>query len=58
MYIFLIIIAVIVAIGIIFLNQPKFGKNPRAERLARIEKSKNYKDGTISKSIRNTSTYF
>lgn len=45
MYIFLIIIAVIVAIGIIFLNQPKFGKNPIAERLARIEKSKNYKDG-------------
>lgn len=34
-----------VVVGLIFINQPKFGKNPSGERLARVEKSTNYKDG-------------
>ena len=29
----------------LFINQPSFGRLPRGERLARIERSPNYRDG-------------
>lgn len=45
MYLFLVVIALLVVLGVWFINQPQFGKNPSGERLARIEKSPNYKDG-------------
>lgn len=41
----LIVISVILIGGIIFLNLPQFGRSPRGERLERIKKSPNYKDG-------------
>ena len=43
-----IILSVIVLISIsviIFINQPQFGKTPRGERMERIKKSPNYRDG-------------
>ncbi len=47
MYILFVIVLVIV-IGIFaFLGHPKFGKLPKDERLARIQKSPNYKDGAF-----------
>lgn len=33
------------AAGLIFVNQPKFGRSPRGKRLERIERSPNYRDG-------------
>ncbi len=45
MYLFLAIIALLIVVGVWFVNQPQFGKNPSGERLARIEKSPHYKDG-------------
>ncbi len=45
LYITLILIAVLVVGLLIFINQPKFGKNPSGERLERIKKSPNYQDG-------------
>ena len=44
MIILLLIIALLVAI-FIFMQQPKFGKVPTGERLERIKKSPNYRDG-------------
>ncbi|HRX11522.1 MAG TPA: MBL fold metallo-hydrolase [Draconibacterium sp.] len=42
-------IVAIVAIAIfVFLRQPKFGKLPAGDRLARIEKSPNYKNGSFT----------
>lgn len=39
-------IVVLVAVaGIVFVNQPSFGKSPRGERLERIKQSPHYKDG-------------
>lgn len=43
--VFLIIIAVLVISTLLFLQMPKFGQYASGERLARIEKSPNYKDG-------------
>lgn len=45
MYLFLAILALILVVGVWFINQPKFGKNPSGERLERIKKSPNYQDG-------------
>lgn len=45
LYIFLGVILLVLISGIIVLNLPVFGKIPSGERLARIEKSPNYKDG-------------
>ena len=39
------IIVIIAVITVIVLNQPKFGKLPKGERLQRIKQSENYKDG-------------
>ena len=48
MYIILSITAAIVLSGIvIFMNQPNFGRKPRGERLERVKKSSNYKDGAF-----------
>ncbi|MCD8183966.1 MAG: MBL fold metallo-hydrolase [Bacteroides sp.] len=42
----IIAIVVVVTIAVIaFVNQPRFGRLPRGERLERIEKSPHYKDG-------------
>lgn len=43
----LILIVAIVAGAIIFMQQPQFGKAPSGERLERIKKSKNYRDGAF-----------
>lgn len=40
-----IVIALLVGIGLIFMQQPKFGKLPNAERQQHIKNSPNYKDG-------------
>ncbi|WOC50708.1 MBL fold metallo-hydrolase [Bergeyella porcorum] len=45
MYLFLAIVALILVVGIWFINQPQFGKNPSGKRLERIKKSPNYQDG-------------
>lgn len=41
----LIIIAVLAVATVIFMQHPKFGKQPSGERLERIKQSPNYKDG-------------
>lgn len=45
MYIIVIALVVLAAAIVLYLNQPKFGRAPRGERLARIERSVNYRDG-------------
>jgi L-ascorbate metabolism protein UlaG (beta-lactamase superfamily) len=45
MIILLTVIALLCATVAIFLNQPSFGRLPQGERLARIEKSPNYRNG-------------
>lgn len=39
------LIALLIIAGIVFVNQPSFGRNPKGERLERIKRSANYKDG-------------
>lgn len=39
------IIIVLVGVGVLFMNQPQFGRAPRGERLERIRQSSHYKDG-------------
>ena len=43
--VFVSIIAVVALIAVIILSQPKFGRTPRGERLARSQKSWHYQDG-------------
>lgn len=45
MYIALILLAITAALITWYMNQPKFGRAPRGARLARIERSPNYRDG-------------
>ena len=45
MLIFLGIACLLAAAVALFINQPSFGRLPRGERLARIERSPNYRDG-------------
>ena len=47
LWIVLSIVVVIAIVGIVFVNQPSFGRIPRGERLARIERSPNYRDGAF-----------
>lgn len=47
MVIFLAIILILVITTFVFLKQEKFGKLPSGERLARIEKAENYKNGSF-----------
>lgn len=44
--ILVLVIALVVGV-LIFIQQPQFGKAPSGERLERIKKSKNYKDGAF-----------
>jgi len=44
-WIILSVLAVLMVSVIVFLNQPKFGRLPRGERLERIKNSPNYRDG-------------
>ena len=39
LWIILSIVVVMAIVGIVFVNQPSFGRIPRGERLARIERS-------------------
>lgn len=51
-----IIISIIVIVGIaglVFVNQPSFGRTPRGERLERIKKSPHYRDGQF-RNLHNT----
>ncbi len=43
----LIILILLLGAGLIFINTPQFGRAPQGDRLARIEKSKNFKDGVF-----------
>src|ERR1700761_640749 len=45
MMIFLVIVLVFIGLVFAFMQQSKFGKEPAGERLERIKKSPNYKDG-------------
>ena len=45
MVIFLLIIAVLAIVIFVYMQQPLFGKAPSGQRLERIKKSPNYKDG-------------
>jgi len=47
MIIALLIITILVATVYLFMQQPQFGKIPSGERLERIKKSPNYKDGAF-----------
>lgn len=49
------VIAVAAIVGIIFINRPDFGRTPRGERLERIKKSPNYRDGQFH-NLHNTLT--
>jgi len=54
---FLVVLSIVGVIGIAgvgILNQPQFGKIPSGERLERIEKSPNYKDGHFQNEIPTT----
>lgn len=44
-WIVLVIVAVPAIIGVLFINQPSFGRIPRGERLERVKQSPHYKDG-------------
>ena len=39
------VIALLAVSVIVFINQPSFGRTPRGERLERVMKSPNYRDG-------------
>jgi L-ascorbate metabolism protein UlaG (beta-lactamase superfamily) len=47
MMIFLVVVAVIVLITILFFKLPAFGRKPTGQRLQRIQQSSNYKDGAF-----------
>lgn len=47
LWIVLSIVVIMTIVGIVFVNQPSFGRIPRGERLARIERSPNYRDGAF-----------
>ena len=54
---FLVILSIVGVVGIAgigILNQPQFGKIPSGERLERIEKSPNYKDGHFQNETQTT----
>lgn len=45
-------LVIVIVIGtLIFINTPKFGKSPSGERLAHIEQSPNYREGTFQNQI-------
>lgn len=56
LYIIIIAIAVLVIATMLFMQQASFGKNPTGERLERIKKSKNYRDGAFQ-NIHNTPNF-
>lgn len=39
------VIALLAVSVVVFINQPSFGRTPRGERLERVMKSPNYRDG-------------
>lgn len=47
MILFSLLVVLLVGSGCLYLNQPQFGRLPKGERLDRISKSPNYRDGTF-----------
>lgn len=47
MIVFLAVAALLVAAIALFMNRPEFGRAPRGERLERIRRSPNYRDGAF-----------
>lgn len=47
MIVFLAVAALLVAAIALFMNRPEFGRAPRGERLERIWRSPNYRDGAF-----------
>lgn len=47
MIIILSLIVLLFAVGVVVLQHPKFGKNPKGERLERIKKSPHYREGNF-----------
>lgn len=45
MWIILSVTILVILAGVIFINQPKFGRTPQGERMERIRESPNYRDG-------------
>lgn len=45
LWIILSVILLLIIAGVVFINQPQFGKNPGVERLERIKNSPHYRDG-------------
>ena len=45
MWVILSVIVLSAVVGVVFVNMPQFGRLPRGERLARIERSAHYRDG-------------
>jgi L-ascorbate metabolism protein UlaG (beta-lactamase superfamily) len=45
MWIIFSIVAMVIAIVVIFINQPKFGRTPKGERLEKVRHSPNYRNG-------------
>ena len=45
MWVILSVIVLSALVGVVFVNMPQFGRLPRGERLARIERSAHYRDG-------------
>lgn len=51
MFIFLVLILLLAAATIVFMQQPQFGKLPQGARLALIEKSPHFKDGKFRNQV-------
>lgn len=56
LYIIIGLIAILTIATFLFMQQASFGKNPSGERLERIKKSKNYRDGAFQ-NIHNTPNF-
>lgn len=54
MYIFFSIVAGLAIVTFFYMRQDKFGRNPSGERLARIEQSPNYRDGSFQNQSKTT----
>lgn len=46
------IMALLAVSVFVFINQPSFGRTPRGERLERVQKSPNYRNGAFQNSMK------
>ena len=51
MWVILSVIVLSALVGVVFVNMPQFGRLPRGERLARIERSAHYRDDDFRQRI-------